>query len=129
MDMSGKDVLRKSRESRRVSEFETYVDQAMSNTKMVRALWWVRTAQFDYTMGLIIVLNAIFIGAQADRKAPNPMAETSRIFVASEDIFSCVFVLELALKIIVHRFGFIFSEDRWWNLFDLFVVLAGVCDR
>eukprot|EP00929_Paragymnodinium_shiwhaense_P005554 TRINITY_DN10770_c0_g5_i1.p1 TRINITY_DN10770_c0_g5~~TRINITY_DN10770_c0_g5_i1.p1 ORF type:complete len:753 (-),score=146.10 TRINITY_DN10770_c0_g5_i1:332-2590(-) len=68
----------------------------------------------DSVIGVLIVLNALFIGVSMDAPASH-----QHIIVGIDVFFSIAFIFELCLKLAVNGFQKHFlSENRWMNTFD-----------
>jgi len=77
---------------------------------------------FDLMSALVICLNAVTIGAQADYEAKNGMIEElPKSFQVLEKMFCVAFTVELAWRLFAYR-GFFFSMGLFWGVFDIFVV-------
>lgn len=80
------------------------------------------SSAFDYSVGTLIMLNAISIGVQTDYMARNKTDVVPAFFRAVEIVFCILFSSEIVLRIYVHR-CFFFCSTYWkWNLFDTIVV-------
>lgn len=83
------------------------------------------SASFEAFIGMAVISNAMYIGLQTDFTARwGSPAEFVTIDRVVDTCFCSVFLLELLLRIYVHRFQFVQPPDVGWNLFDCFVVLA-----
>jgi len=80
--------------------------------------------EFKILSFLIIFINAVLIGVQADwgETASN---EVQPHWLVLEVVFMVIFVLELSLK--VFGFGNTFFSDVW-NILDFFIIIASVVD-
>lgn len=86
---------------------------------------FVMSASFEAFIGMAVISNAMYIGLQTDFTARwGSPAEFVTIDRVVDTCFCSVFLLELLLRIYVHRFQFVQPPDVGWNLFDCFVVLA-----
>jgi len=92
---------------------------------------------FEFSCTLVIVLNAICSAYQADSeiqriaKAKNGTLSTklNNEFAWAEAAFCIFYLVELALKIILHR-GYFFINQEWrWNVFDFTLVTLGLYDQ
>eukprot|EP00440_Ansanella_granifera_P028528 gb/GFBE01030996.1/.p1 GENE.gb/GFBE01030996.1/~~gb/GFBE01030996.1/.p1 ORF type:complete len:710 (+),score=126.96 gb/GFBE01030996.1/:1-2130(+) len=84
---------------------------------------------FDYIMGVVLCLNAIVIGIQADAMAKQDTNDTPLAFQVFDVAFTVVFVIELALRLCAFGWDF-WTMNGWkWHLFDLFIVAFSVLDE
>lgn len=84
---------------------------------------------FDWCVCVLIVLNAVFLGAQADYMARNQATEVPEGFRTVEMIFCAVFVFEIFVKVFAFRWNY-FTMPTWqWNVFDLVVVALQVLEE
>eukprot|EP00450_Noctiluca_scintillans_P014600 CAMPEP_0194523428 /NCGR_PEP_ID=MMETSP0253-20130528/58313_1 /TAXON_ID=2966 /ORGANISM="Noctiluca scintillans" /LENGTH=622 /DNA_ID=CAMNT_0039367967 /DNA_START=69 /DNA_END=1937 /DNA_ORIENTATION=+ len=88
----------------------------------------VTSHTFDYVTSLVLILNAMFIGAQAEYKAKHVGDETPFLFLVVEFFFCMVFVVELSLRFAVFGLGFFRMKDWQWNLFDTSAVIFQFVD-
>eukprot|EP00746_Dinoflagellata_sp_MGD_P007807 gnl/MRDRNA2_/MRDRNA2_115532_c0_seq1.p1 gnl/MRDRNA2_/MRDRNA2_115532_c0~~gnl/MRDRNA2_/MRDRNA2_115532_c0_seq1.p1 ORF type:complete len:662 (-),score=121.10 gnl/MRDRNA2_/MRDRNA2_115532_c0_seq1:22-2007(-) len=98
-------------------------DHASCAAKLVKNPW------FDSSTGFAILINAGYIGYQADWAASHLGEKSPESFRILELMFCVIFTCELALKIYVDRKQFIFTNDWAWNFFDVVVVGLGLMDQ
>lgn len=123
----------------RVTTLETSVLRDRLPTKMINRI--VNCAQFELTMFLIIILNALFIGFSTNERLKDAIVQYNHeaepqfrnadqpIWVIIFDIlFSLAFVLETVLRIISLEGAFFCGRDWRWNMFDFCVVFASLLD-
>jgi len=79
---------------------------------------------FDHTVSAIILLNAVFVCAQADYAARHPKDDEPLCLQRVETCFFIVFAAELLLRILALGWRFGSGPQRGWNLFDTVVVLT-----
>eukprot|EP00928_Gymnodinium_smaydae_P018327 TRINITY_DN16982_c0_g1_i2.p1 TRINITY_DN16982_c0_g1~~TRINITY_DN16982_c0_g1_i2.p1 ORF type:complete len:602 (-),score=119.15 TRINITY_DN16982_c0_g1_i2:7-1812(-) len=89
---------------------------------MMRWLWGMKPEDLelviDSAMGIIITLNAAFIGMRMDADDPN-----STIWAALDIVFTVIFLIELSIKIRMHGICFQFcGPSRASNCFDAFII-------
>lgn len=86
---------------------------------------WIHTTAANVTFGTAILLNAIFLGIEADYNKDNrySTAPMESPYIISEWIFLSIFSFELILRIKVDR-GRCFRD--MWNIFDLMCVVIGI---
>lgn len=75
---------------------------------------------FDYVMCLILICNAITLGAQVERAARGDYADNG--FRLMERIFCVLFCWELAVRLYVFRARFFYDANWQWNSFDASIV-------
>ncbi|AVZ79537.1 ion transporter [Zoogloeaceae bacteirum Par-f-2] len=76
----------------------------------------VESARFQHFIVAVIVINAITLGLET---SPTIMAQAGGLLLALDRAALMVFVVEIAMKLIVYRFGFFRSG---WNVFDFTIV-------
>mmetsp|Transcript_43133 Transcript_43133/g.93978 ORF Transcript_43133/g.93978 Transcript_43133/m.93978 type:complete len:670 (-) Transcript_43133:144-2153(-) len=96
---------------------------------------FILSDRFEIMTSLLIVANCIYIGASLEIMTQSAKANlgqpvTEPIWTKiTEAVFCSLFVVELALRLWAQGpQEFATSEDKWWNLFDFFVVMAGVIE-
>jgi voltage-gated sodium channel len=77
---------------------------------IITSSWW------EYFIVGLILVNAVVLGLMTSAQA---MAAAGSLLTALDRIILAVFVVEIALRILVHRLGF-FRDP--WSLFDFVVV-------
>lgn len=80
---------------------------------------------FNYSIGLLIALNAVWIGVQTEwavRAATAGSSSTPDFLRTVSSCFCFVFTVEVILRIMVHRMQFFLADDWRWNMFDLTIV-------
>ncbi|CAJ1347821.1 unnamed protein product [Effrenium voratum] len=86
----------------------------------------VEAPAFQSLIGLIILSNALVIGLETDEITHD------WLYPMLEDIFLCLFALEILLRLCAYGFSGFFStesSDFTWNVFDFVLVFLGVFDR
>eukprot|EP00927_Polykrikos_kofoidii_P044332 TRINITY_DN3832_c0_g1_i1.p1 TRINITY_DN3832_c0_g1~~TRINITY_DN3832_c0_g1_i1.p1 ORF type:complete len:703 (-),score=141.90 TRINITY_DN3832_c0_g1_i1:411-2414(-) len=81
----------------------------------------------DFFMGIVILVNAICIGAETDFSARYAGNKLPWVFDALDASSMVIFTAELLLKIYVHR-GDMLRHDLSWNLFDTLIVVFQICE-
>lgn len=85
---------------------------------------------FDYTMGLILIINAITIGVQVNFMAHHDSRDPPTIFVCLDVLFCAVFLVELVLRVTAFGIKHFLTMNGWqWNVFDVIIVGFGVLDE
>lgn len=82
---------------------------------------------FDIFFGMVVLLNAIFIGMEVESQLSgywlSPM--TSRV---SNYIFAGLFTVELLARLAAYRCDFLWSDDWPWNLLDILIVATSLTE-
>jgi len=81
----------------------------------------VRSPNFEYFMGLVVVANCINIGAELERGVHSQDPRTTSIF---EYFFLVAYAVELALR--VRCFGWRIIVKHGWTMFDTFIFIQGL---
>ena len=95
----------------RTSRLEPYIDTMMNTLQRI-----VESPRFQNFVIAVIVINAITLGLET---SPAVMAQAGPVLLALDHAALAVFVVEIAMKLIVHRQGFFRSG---WNVFDFTIV-------
>ena len=77
---------------------------------------WLETRLVQRSLIVLILVNALILGLET---SPSLMADWGAWLVAADRAILAVFVVEIALKLAVHRFNYIRDP---WNVFDFTVV-------
>ena len=77
---------------------------------------WLETPLVQRSLIMLILVNAVILGLET---SPSLMADWGPWLVAADRAILVVFVVEIALKLAVHRFNY-FRDP--WNVFDFTVV-------
>lgn len=77
---------------------------------------WLETPLVQRSLIMLILVNAVILGMET---SPSLMADWGSWLVAADRAILVVFVVEIALKLAVHRFNY-FRDP--WNVFDFTVV-------
>lgn len=77
---------------------------------------WLETRLVQRSLIVLILVNAVILGLET---SPSLMADWGTWLVAADRAILAVFVVEIALKLAVHRFNYIRDP---WNVFDFTVV-------
>jgi voltage-gated sodium channel len=117
----------KARASKVVIKLEE-IEHGLRETETV-VLPWIKSPKADAIFGVIIMLNAAFIGFDLEF-APDGF---SWGFWSCETVFLLVFLVELAMRMVAEcpapwRFFFIGWEPQYWGLFDFAVTIIGCVD-
>lgn len=77
----------------------------------------------------LIFLNLVLLGAEVDASSGLPLDVQLESFYVLNNILVSIFVVEVVLKVSAYKCrGFFSGIDRWWNLFDLLIVLLSVLE-
>ncbi|MBL8412930.1 MAG: ion transporter, partial [Propionivibrio sp.] len=77
---------------------------------------WLETPLVQRSLIALILLNAVILGLET---SPSLMADWGPWLIAADRAILAVFVVEIALRLVVHRFNY-FRDP--WNVFDFTVV-------
>jgi len=87
---------------------------------------WIRTPGANSLFGLVIMVNAAFIGVETDFNGPEAESRVdSSFWFGLETAFLVIFMSELVLRFRADRCR-MFTDG--WNVFDTAIVLLGVVD-
>ncbi|CAK0791451.1 unnamed protein product, partial [Prorocentrum cordatum] len=93
---------------------------------------FVHSNTFTVLLGSLIVCSALLIGlethafsSKADQWSDSK--EVSMAFSGLNYIITFLFTMEMAVRLYVFRLDFFFTE-RWWNLFDLAVLILALVE-
>lgn len=89
---------------------------------------YVRHHRFHSGAAIIILLNSVFIGFQADWSVKNAEQDEPHEFWILEVIFTALFTLELTLRLYVEGIRFWYNEGWKWNWFDAFIVVFSIME-
>jgi voltage-gated sodium channel len=91
---------------------------------------FVQSSYFDYISAVLVILNSVTIGVQADSMAQNDSKEVPTEYRIIDLCFCFLFTSELLARIYVYRMNFFCSRtDGWWNLFDFTLVCIQLFDE
>jgi voltage-gated sodium channel len=77
---------------------------------------WVETPRIQYSIVVLIVINAITLGLET---SPTVMAHAGSWLLALDNFILSVFVIEISIKLYAHRRDF-FCDP--WNVFDFIII-------
>jgi len=90
-----------------------------------RSGWMFRLAssrKFETTSMLVIMFNSVLVACVADWQMQHSGEEPPLVAVVLETSCLAFFLLELLLRIAVHRCFFFVNDDMHWNIFDFVLV-------
>jgi len=95
-----------------------------------------RSAPYEFAEATAIILNAVFIACDTERRAAlaasDPQApgvvRGELLLNVLADLFCLVFVTDLVLRMLADGWQFLRTREWLWNLFDIFVVLTAVLE-
>jgi len=91
---------------------------------------FVDRPEFEYFNCLVILVNALSIGLQADYKARHWCQDVPAAYHYTDIAFCCYFILEMCLRCWVVGCMIFFCGCGWqWNLFDVVVVTSACVDE
>jgi len=88
----------------------------------------VSSKAFEFTVIVVITLNLAFTVYETDWQMKHRRSHLTSTMVAIEVLFTCVYLVEIALKLLVHRMYFFCNKHMYWNVFDLFLIVSGSLD-
>eukprot|EP00747_Dinoflagellata_sp_TGD_P056204 gnl/TRDRNA2_/TRDRNA2_149966_c2_seq1.p1 gnl/TRDRNA2_/TRDRNA2_149966_c2~~gnl/TRDRNA2_/TRDRNA2_149966_c2_seq1.p1 ORF type:complete len:738 (-),score=138.72 gnl/TRDRNA2_/TRDRNA2_149966_c2_seq1:25-2238(-) len=77
---------------------------------------------------LVIIVNAWFIGFQAEYALDHPSAPASMLINIVNLSFCIYYTIEVILKLSVHKLYFFVNKERGWNWLDAMLVCSGIYD-
>lgn len=84
---------------------------------------FAQTHTFEHFTALLVVLNAVLLGAETDYRASEGFSRSiSEILEISELVFCILFTAEVSLRIFAFGTQFFLGRNWAWNLFDCVVV-------
>merc|ERR1712007_247797 len=88
---------------------------------------FVSSSVFSLCSSLAIASNTIYIGWETNQKMENEFArleDTSApaISTVAESFFTIFFIVELLMRVIAQRLAFLIGKDKYWNMFDAFLI-------
>mmetsp|Transcript_72368 Transcript_72368/g.192930 ORF Transcript_72368/g.192930 Transcript_72368/m.192930 type:complete len:453 (-) Transcript_72368:97-1455(-) len=86
---------------------------------------FVDKPRFQLIIGLIIILNALFIGLETDLGSRDPEISQRVVWYVFENIFCLIFFIELMLRFYYHQLQYFASA---WNCLDFALVMLAVAD-
>ena len=81
---------------------------------------WVEKPPFQNMIMALIIINAVILGLET---VPSVMASYGDILITIDHLILSIFVLEIAVRIFVHRLNF-FRDT--WSIFDFIVVVIAL---
>lgn len=88
----------------------------------------VASDKFDMASGMVVILNAFYIGYQTDWVAKHWTDSVPAWFMVGDVAFCIITVLEVAIRIIALGGRFFYIEGCGWNWFDFVVASTQVLD-
>ncbi|CAJ1409644.1 unnamed protein product [Effrenium voratum] len=87
----------------------------------------LRWLLFEAIAACLIAVNSVLMGFEVQYTSSS--SEPSPVFLAGSIFFGVWFIVEVAIRFQANGFyTFFTSEDRWWNICDLFLVGVSVLD-
>eukprot|EP00931_Biecheleriopsis_adriatica_P103825 TRINITY_DN78616_c0_g1_i1.p1 TRINITY_DN78616_c0_g1~~TRINITY_DN78616_c0_g1_i1.p1 ORF type:complete len:699 (+),score=160.89 TRINITY_DN78616_c0_g1_i1:189-2099(+) len=95
-----------------------------------------RSSAYELASTLLIVLNAVLVIWETERRAALAQAQASGADVKREEVyfrivacwFCAIFIADLGLRMIGERLHFFQSREWRWNVFDMFVALSAAAE-
>lgn len=112
---------------------------ARISDRMSTLQYVTKSRMYEWLSAMLIVLNGLFIGYQTDWIAGaaaelagqglSPLVNEPPSFVVLQGLFSVAFAAELCLRWAADgALKFFQTQDCWWNMFDVFVVVLSIMD-
>jgi len=137
--------VRGSMKLRRESELEKYIQnttgQIMPLQAMVKQMQAfeeparegclvtiVHSHLFEKACLFVIIMNIFYIVYETNYCMANHTEEKNVWLQVFELMFCTYYLIEITMKLVVHRFYFFCNEDLRWNLFDFFLVVFGTAE-
>ncbi|CAE7497195.1 Scn11a, partial [Symbiodinium necroappetens] len=93
------------------------------------AVQFVESALFTNLVTAVIVINLIILGVEVDQSKFLGQDEVPVIFPIINIVVVVFFIAELGVKLLAFGFASFFcGPERWWNLFDFFIILVSVLE-
>lgn len=91
--------------------------------------WLVKNSWFESIFAVVILANAVFIGAEVEYLAHGDInASTTNMFEVAHHVFSALFLMELCMRLAADRLFFFTSKENMWNIFDLALVVHSLVE-
>lgn len=94
---------------------------------------FIRSSQFECIAGVLVGLNMLFIGLDADvhcRWKLHPPEQILALLALGDFIFAVLFLIEWCLRLFAYRCDFFVQKDAWkWNIFDTVITLFLVIEQ
>merc|ERR1712216_902083 len=84
---------------------------------------------FEMLCGAVIFANAIIAGVGADFAIKNPRLDPPVFLARCETFFVIFYTLEIGLRMHDQRRAYITGRDKWWNMFDVVLVIQGMAEQ
>jgi voltage-gated sodium channel len=85
---------------------------------------WVDGYKFNSLIGVLLILNAASIGMQTELCVRYDVCDVF-VFKVAENLFTLLFVIEIGIRMSVHKLEFFFDG---WNVMDILFVGLGLAD-
>lgn len=89
----------------------------------------VESDAFSQVTFVVILLNCVFISCTTTYTAKTLNQELTGALHLCEQSFLLFYLLELTLRLIVHRLYFFCNNDWGWNTFDFLIVFLGATEQ
>jgi len=109
------------------------LDELPARTSTTRVEPWciakvVMSPMFDSLASLLVFISVIVLAVQTDYMARNFSSEPPFVFRCIEIFFSCIFCVEILLRLCVYGKGFFTGKNKLWNVFDFSLVSMQVTE-
>lgn len=86
---------------------------------------FVTSRNFDLIVTCVVVANLLHTCYEVDYKFHHRSLSGNLAMQIVDFCFLGLYAIEVLLRIAVHRLHFFINDDRYWNIFDLVLVLSG----
>lgn len=83
---------------------------------------------FECVCLVVIIVNTVYTVLDTNYSMAHKTKEKTFLMSTLEIGFTCFYVIEIALKLCVHRLYFFCNSEVRWNLLDTFLVTSGVLE-
>mmetsp|Transcript_41346 Transcript_41346/g.105184 ORF Transcript_41346/g.105184 Transcript_41346/m.105184 type:complete len:694 (+) Transcript_41346:132-2213(+) len=102
-------------------------EHPMERARRILGACVVSTA-FELTSALLIIMNVVVLGIEAESMARSSAMASSLNFRLAERFFCIAFSIEVLLRIFVQRLEFFKGYEFLWNMLDLIAILLQIAD-
>lgn len=112
------------------SRFQRFREQALEKEAPTSCFGkFILGSKFEFLCTMVILLNGVFGWYAADQERISIGEPPSPHIQSIERCFLGFYVIEITVKIVVHKHHFFFNADMYWNLFDTTLVMQALYDE
>lgn len=100
---------------------EVHIKSSSPPSQTAKDRWFIHSTNGEILFGSVIVVNAVYMGVETDYKREN----FDLMWFSMECAFLFIFSVELIMRIVAERSGFVKIR---WNWFDAFLVMISFLD-